>query len=149
MPDASDKNAAQANSVSTEPQRLALESMSRDLLQKLNDMVAEQEKRAHEFAARQHSLSSLPADTHPQLPKPPIPAAPVLPQIPTYSQAPTYTQPSPHLPPVPRSNPPPRQGKTQPPYYAPDKQNKKEEGVGVGTVLTIVLIFFFIVLKGC
>lgn len=45
--------------------------------------------------------------------------------------------------------PPPRQGKTQPPYYAPDKQNKKEEGVGVGTVLTIVLIFFFIVLKGC
>ena len=34
------------NEVTTEPQRLALEAMSRDLVHKLNAMVAEQEQRA-------------------------------------------------------------------------------------------------------
>ena len=47
--------------VSTEPQRLALEEMSRDLVDKLNKMVAEQEERAAQFAAQQHSLSAKPS----------------------------------------------------------------------------------------
>lgn len=54
--------------VTTEPQRLALEAMSQDLVKKLNCMVAEQEARAREFAAHQHSLSSLPVQTPPVAP---------------------------------------------------------------------------------
>lgn len=41
-------------------QRVALEEMSQALLERLNAMVAEQEKRAADFAARTHSLSALP-----------------------------------------------------------------------------------------
>lgn len=43
-----------------ESQRQVLADMSQTLLGRLNAMVAEQEQRAREFAARAHSLSSLP-----------------------------------------------------------------------------------------
>jgi len=42
--------------------------MSQELVNKLNVMVAEQERRAAEFAAHQHSLSSLPQQTVPSVP---------------------------------------------------------------------------------
>lgn len=58
--------------VTTEPQRQALDAMSQELVNKLNVMVAEQEQRAREFAARQHSLSSLPQQT---LPSDPVPSS--------------------------------------------------------------------------
>lgn len=48
--------------VSTDMQRRALEEMSQHLLDELNTMVEQQERRAREFAARTHSLSSLPQD---------------------------------------------------------------------------------------
>ncbi len=46
--------------VSTEPQRQALDEMSRQLVVRLNEMVREQHERARRFAAAQHSLSPLP-----------------------------------------------------------------------------------------
>lgn len=69
-----------------EPQRKALEDMSQALLQKLNAMVAEQEGRAQEFAARVHSLSAQPQGSvlpelqqiAPELPSVPEPEMPVL-----------------------------------------------------------------------
>ncbi len=76
--------------VSTEPQRLALEAMSRDLVEKLNAMVAEQEQRARDFAAHQHSLSSLPAQMTPELTRIEMPEAPSIPEI--QSETPTATR---------------------------------------------------------
>ena len=61
--------------VTTEPQRQALDAMSQELVNKLNIMVAEQEQRAREFAARQHSLSSLPQQTLPPVPSEPVPSS--------------------------------------------------------------------------
>lgn len=51
-----------AQIVSTDMQRRALEEMSQHLLNELNAMVEQQERRAREFAARTHSLSSLPQE---------------------------------------------------------------------------------------
>lgn len=76
--------------VTTEPQRLALEAMSRDLVEKLNAMVAEQEQRAQDFAAHQHSLSSLPAQMTPELTRLEMPEAPSLTKI--QPEAPTATR---------------------------------------------------------
>lgn len=76
--------------VSTEPQRLALEAMSRDLVEKLNAMVAEQEQRARDFAAHQHSLSSLPAQMTPELTRIEMPEAPSIPEI--QPETPTATR---------------------------------------------------------
>ena len=78
--------------VDTEPQRKALEEMSQQLLERLNAMVAEQEQRANEFAARPHSLSSLPSGI--ELPKlEPLPQ-PQPQGLPTGSQSP-HPQPAP------------------------------------------------------
>lgn len=76
--------------VTTEPQRLALEAMSRDLVEKLNTMVAEQEQRARDFAAHQHSLSSLPAQMTPELTRIEMPEAPSIPEV--QPEAPTATR---------------------------------------------------------
>lgn len=154
--------------VTTEPQRLALEAMSQELVKKLNIMVAEQEKRAREFSNLQHSLSALPtAVPTPQLtvpkfttepapqknirknkpqkvyphavppaPYPPIPSTPDLPNIPTFTE-PSYSTPE-----------PPRQARRKPVVISGSSE-KKEEGIGVGTIITIVIVFFIIVAKGC
>lgn len=102
--------------VTTEPQRLALEAMSQDLVCKLNAMVAEQERRAQEFAAQQHSLSSLPSFSVPEiqppsLPQPTVTATAPLPKAarrvkarmeqPAPTPQPTYRN-EPELPPVPQ-----------------------------------------------
>ncbi len=63
-----DNEEQQMPDVSTEPQRQALDEMSRQLVEKLNDMVREQHERARRFAATQHSLSPLPGV---QAPPPP------------------------------------------------------------------------------
>ncbi len=81
--------------VTTEPQRQALEAMSQDLINKLSAMVAEQERRAHEFAQQQHSLSALPIQTLPEI------SAPVLPEV----NAPEIDVAMPQLPPTPRVEP--------------------------------------------
>lgn len=148
--------------VTTEPQRLALEAMSQDLVRKLNSMVAEQEARAREFAAHQHSLSSLPVQT------PPVTTASTYhkpkqkqyhrhtppPQPPTYTP-PTYTQPTPthepsytdtYLPPVPTASPTPRK---KAPTVIRGRKKKEEEGVGVGTIITIIFIVFILMSRGC
>ncbi len=96
--------------VSTEPQRLALDAMSRDLVNKLNAMVAEQERRAHEFAQHQHSLSSLPTQTLPEITMPTLPEtnpAPVAPPAQSqvqgmygrlsYPEEPVYQAPAPPI----------------------------------------------------
>ena len=143
--------------VSTEPQRRALEAMSADLVRKLNLMVAEQEARARDFAAHQHSLSSLPIQTQPQVqrfeqPKqnkrkyaqhtPPPPVAP----SPAYTQQPLHTPDySDYLPPVPKS--------TSPQYKQPTiikgKKKKEDEGISATSIIVILLIVFFIMSKSC
>lgn len=179
------------NEVTTEPQKQALEAMSNELVQKLNAMVAEQERRAHAFAAQQHSLSSLPTYslpevTAPQLPEAPLPPEPQptsyrpeapapQPQQPTY-QAPLppsaafrrkVEAPGPNLPQVP---PPPPADSNKPPqtYFntnswgtlptpprkAPtiirDTQSEQKEGsIGAGTIATILIIIFILILQGC
>ena len=147
--------------VTTEPQRLALEQMSNELISKLNKMVAEQEKRVQEFAQHRHSLSSLPTapplPTKPQAPIPPVPP-------PSYNRAANYPQPQQEpLPPVPsypqtlppaQHPPQPRQhNKTQQtppvPRYSRKKQQQEEnEGIGAGTII-FVLAIIFVLLKGC
>lgn len=148
--------------VTTEPQRLALEAMSQDLVKKLNCMVAEQEARAREFAAHQHSLSSLPVQTPPvttnstynkpkqkQYHKPSPPTPPPAYTPPSYTKTyqthePSYTDS--YLPPVP-STPPASRKKT--PTIIGGRKKKEEEGFGVGTVITILVIVFILMSKGC
>lgn len=147
--------------VTTEPQRLALEAMSQDLVKKLNCMVAEQETRAREFAAHQHSLSSLPVQTpsvataptrhkpkqkhyHKQTPPPPPAYTP-----PTYTQTnqtpePIYTDT--YLPPVPSAAPAPRK---KAPTVIGGRKKKEEEGIGVGTIITVIFIVFILMSRGC
>ena len=64
-------------------QRRALEEMSRQLLDKLNEMVTEQEARAREFAERVHSVSSLPQQGNWQVnaPRSDEPSAPPPPEF--------------------------------------------------------------------
>lgn len=145
--------------VTTEPQRLALEAMSQDLVKKLNCMVAEQETRAREFAAHQHSLSSLPVQT------PPVATAPThhKPKQKHYHRQtpppaytpPTYTQtdqtPEPiytdtYLPPVPSAAPTPRK---KAPTVIGGRKKKEEEGIGVGTIITVIFIVFILMSRGC
>lgn len=101
-------DAPHGDEVSTEPQRLALEAMSRDLVNKLNAMVAEQEQRAYEFAQHQHSLSSLPSQTLPEITMPTLPeTAPAPVEPPAQSQVQgmygrlTHPEEPVHLPPTP------------------------------------------------
>ncbi len=67
--------------VSTEPQRQALDAMSHQLVENLNAMIREQNERAQRFAATQHSVSARPAqppiqDIEPPPPPPPPPRGP-------------------------------------------------------------------------
>lgn len=111
--------------VTTEPQRRALDEMSRELLDKLNSMVAAQNARAEEFARTQHSLSARPmvfnlpgtaphctptttghSTTHPATPLPAAPTtsgehAPAPPLQQTRPPLPSLQQTRPPLPPLP------------------------------------------------
>ena len=165
--------------VTTEPQRLALEAMSQDLVLKLNAMVAEQERRAQEFAAQQHSLSSLPSFSVPEikpptLPQPTVTATAPLPKATHGVKArmqqqapapqPTY-QPEAELPPVPQ---PRTRQQTRTAWDAPGKPNqdagkqykmptiirdtpaeKQESSVGAGTIATIIFVLFILIMRSC
>ena len=92
MPDTPESNeAGNMPEVSTEAQRLALDAMSEELVQKLNRMIEEQEARVQEFAVQNPSLSSLPATPKPiELPvqapveEKPLPAVPPPPMPPRH-----------------------------------------------------------------
>ncbi|HIX19543.1 MAG TPA: hypothetical protein H9862_02940 [Candidatus Akkermansia intestinigallinarum] len=103
--------------VSTEPQRLALDAMSRELVEKLNRMVEEQNQRVEAFTQLEHSLARTPmqftlptqppAPTEPAAaPQQPAAAQPPQPQTSLPPTPPTPpTQPTPPLPPVPPTPP--------------------------------------------
>ena len=146
-----DCNEYQDERVSTEPQRKALDAMSEDLVRKLHAMVAEQEARARDFAAHQHSLSSLPQlqQTFQQAAIPPVSQLP--PQSPPAS---TITN-GPRLP----KNRPQRNKAQQPYSPAPEwdsevtppttpTQPQKESGIGAGTIITCIIIFL-IIMRSC
>ncbi len=146
--------------VSTEPQRQALDEMSRQLVERLNDMVREQRARVERFAATQHSLSSLPG--LPELPE----APPLLPEPeevpPPQPEAETSTQPrAPRVKkfsiPLPRAARPkkPQDFDTAPAPKRPSWLDKlphasRKEGSqsesGCGTIPTLVAIIIFIIL---
>ena len=146
---------APANQVTTEPQRRALEDMSADLVRKLNQMVAEQEARARDFAAHQHSLSALPTQVPPQVkpfepqqkkrkyaqnvPQPPVVSQPAYTPEPTYT--PDYTD---YLPPVPKSTP----ARHKTPTVIKGKK-KDEEGIGSTAVIIILIVLFLLISKSC
>lgn len=146
--------------VSTEPQRRALDAMSDDLVRKLHAMVAEQEQRAREFAAHQHSLSSLP-NLQQQFPhqqsfqQPPAPttrkaqAKTPRPHS-TITNGPRISQQKPFKnevgqQPVPAHTDWDTQFNT--PSTAPI-QPKKENGCGVGTII-FCIILFLIIFRSC
>lgn len=139
--------------VSTEPQRIALEAMSRELLQKLNMMVAEQEARSREFAAQQHSLSPTPIQPTPQAThrsQPVTPAShyrqhspvvrPVAPPPPAHTTEPELPPPPPqYFPPIPSASKP-----------TIIRNNKKEEeGIGATTIIIFIVVLIIILSKGC
>lgn len=144
--------------VTTEPQRLALEQMSEQLITKLNKMVEEQEKRAREFAQHRHSLSSLPtAATLPEKPQLPTPPAPQVPPISTatYTQPELIAQPQTPLPPLPTSQQRPRYQQPTTKKQHPQtrkksapQQQQESEGISAGTII-FVLAIIFVLLKGC
>ncbi len=151
--------------VTTEPQRLALDEMSRQLVDKLNAMVHEQNERAEQFAATQHSLSALP--TNPDVPAVPTLELPELaiPELartsatahhpaalpkkqkkhvsvpPRPTQRFEATEPSALPPPLPKP-----WGKVMP--RKPKAGKKEEEGIGSGAIITIIVIVL-ILMRAC
>ncbi len=129
--------------VTTEPQRKALDAMSDDLVRKLNAMVAEQEARARDFAAHQHSLSSLPQ--LPQIQALEQPAHTPAPPTITNGPAPDLTR---HQTPK-TSSPPPYTPEWEPlPPTTPAQNETKETGIGAGTIVFIIFVLL-IILRNC
>ncbi len=139
--------------VSTESQRQALDEMSRQLVERLNDMVQEQHERARRFAAMQHSLSPLPE-------LPPMEAAPeAAPPLPAPAPRPATPERRKTLPLPPRPSPPkePQNVEAAPlrdvilhnkrPASTPAAPAKKQEeaGCGSGTLITFIVIIILIV----
>ena len=144
--------------VSTEPQRIALERMSAELVHKLNVMIAEQEERARIFAEQHHSQSPLPQSPAPEVIAdtkaclPPIPETeqpkPLVakfkaiarnipkPVTRTQQTAPAEPQAKPDRFPV--RNTPPRKA----------AEDKEESSIGIGTIITCILIIIFL-LRAC
>ncbi len=139
--------------VSTESQRQALDEMSRQLVEKLNDMVREQHERARRFAATQHSLSPLPELT--PLPQE-TPLAHPTSAIP--ESAPPQKKQRP-LPPRPTARKEPEKfdigalRDTILPRNSGGKQDdpsakKEEAGCGSGTIITLIIIII-IIIRSC
>ena len=161
--------------VTTAPQRQALETMSQNLIEKLNAMVAEQEQRARDFAAHQHSLSSLPSYTLPEItqapltsvPRPPEPTeSTLLPYATTTGNqsattpGPTITN-GPRLPKVPSapresrphkntSKSPSPSGEYKMPTIIRDSESDEQKGsIGAGTISVIIFIIIVLLMHGC
>lgn len=153
----------QQQEVSTEPQRIALELMSAELVHKLNLMIAEQEERVRIFAEQHHSQSPFPEQGHATLlPEHPVTATPDEPQ----AEEPLPTPKKPlvakfksiarrTLPTVPAadeasSSPTIQNTKKFPTIQAPrhTTEEKEESKIGVGTIIGAVVIILFL-LRAC
>lgn len=157
--------------VSTDAQRQALDAMSEQLVRKLHDMVAEQERRARDFAAHQHSLSAQPSEI--ELPTyeipeqhradtpAPQPALPPKPPIPPALRRAVVTGPKPDTTPH-HSFPAPMQHPATPQPQQrefgwdagssedeePEVPEEKKATIGAGTIIFFV-IFAIIILRSC
>lgn len=141
-------------SVTTEPQRLALERMSAQLIHNLNVMIAEQEERVRIFAEQHHSPSPLPQHPAPEkLPEPPSvapvpepePAKPLVARFKAIARR--------NVPPLVTSSPneqPQPQPRPIPVISTPRKttESKEESSIGVGTIVTFIVIILFL-LRAC
>lgn len=141
-------------SVTTEPQRLALERMSAQLIHNLNVMIAEQEERVRIFAEQHHSPSPLPQHPAPEkLPEPPSvapvpepePAKPLVAKFKAIARR--------NVPPLVTSSPneqPQPQPRPIPVISTPRKttESKEESSIGVGTIVTFIVIILFL-LRAC
>ncbi len=141
-------------SVTTEPQRLALEHMSAQLIHNLNVMIAEQEERVRIFAEQHHSPSPLPQHPAPEkLPEPPSvapvpepePAKPLVARFKAIARR--------NVPPLVTSSPneqPQPQPRPIPVISTPRKttESKEESSIGVGTIVTFIVIILFL-LRAC
>lgn len=136
----------QANEVTTEPQRRALEEMSRKLSRRLEGMINEQNKRARDFIEQRHSLSPLPGIQIPGLTSPQAVAQPPEPK------------PAPFPPPVVPQQPVSRQCVSDAPplpFEIPHPESKKgtagkEKSEGSkGWVFALVTFLLFILIRSC
>lgn len=143
-------------SVTTEPQRLALERMSAELIHNLNVMIAEQEERVRIFAEQHHSSSPLPQQPAPEkLPE-------VLDVAPAPASKPGSAKPlvarfkaiaRRDVPPLVTNSPNDRQEPQPRPIPIITKprkttENKEESSIGVGTIVTFIVIILFL-LRAC
>ena len=152
--------------VDTESQRVALEEMSQALLDRLNAMVAEQEKRAAEFAERTHSLSALPQGTPlPQVvpvavepiarPASPLPSMPPLQPEHRAADTPSAARSVPPPPAAkPKAEPAPRQQWAPAPQQsrpkAPRGGQRQEEKSSLGSgVVVFVLVVIYFLIRAC
>lgn len=139
--------------------------MSHDLVEKLNAMVKEQEQRAHAFAAQQHSLSSLPSYTLPEMTPPaPLPqtafdqqktATPQVRGVKARMATPNITN-GPPLPKIPAATTPtdkkmsPWDNEYKTPTIIREPQGEQKEGsVGAGSILFIIIVIIFAIMNGC
>ena len=145
-------------SVSTEPQRRALEHMSAQLIHNLNLMIAEQEERVRVFAEQHHSQSPIPEAPAPQLipelaplPTPPAPQPTPQPeqkQKPIVAKFKSIARTTPPLttavPSVSQEEPLPP--KSFPVLDTPRRASKEteEKSIGVGTIVTIIVVILFL-----
>ncbi len=145
--------------VTTEPQRIALERMSAELVHKLNVMIAEQEERVRIFAEQHHSQSPLPQHPAPEiLPEPPAYARP--------QESPQPEQKKPlmakfkaisrrNAPPLVTESPLDREAEQPAPRHIPvlttprkPAESKEEGSIGVGTIVTGIVIILLL-LRAC
>lgn len=154
----SDHESTTEEQVTTEPQRLALEAMSKELVDKLHAMVEEQQQRARVFAEQQHSLSSLPSTHTPAVPSAPVHAAPPVVEAYDYHQQEyeySNLPPLPPIPPAPRAaytpkpTPPPVSKPRKPAKVVREQQDETEGNIGAGTIIFILAVVFIIFSRGC
>lgn len=146
--------------VSTEAQRQALDTMSEELVQKLNRMIEEQDARVKEFAVQNPSLSSLPVTPdpivlphpamQPQQPSVPKPAATAAEQLPEEYQRPQAKERRVEMPEKPRQTPPVPELKRPKPkrqrQVAPNQEEKQSSGIGSWIFFIVVVL---IILRAC
>lgn len=141
--------------VSTEPQRIALERMSAELVHKLNVMIAEQEERARRFAEQHHSTVPVPQNHTPTVTGFTPPTVPA----PTQAQTPARQRPLPPPPATRREEPRLRhheydtrgESTPSPLRIGPKKKTEKpqEEGnIGMGMII-FSIIGIIMLLRAC
>lgn len=143
--------------VTTEPQRIALERMSAELVHKLNVMIADQEERVRIFSEQHHSQSPLPQHPVPEMlpetpsvPPTPVPEPAAKPLVAKFKAIARRSVP----PLVTSSAPTPKEEQPQPRpipvLTTPRKtsESKEEGSIGVGTIVTGIVIILFL-LRAC